>query len=113
VSTWEPDPATEWGGRPVARKIADAVPRGRVIATGTIRDTATVSVGGTRSCSSVLDDGSSRVVLLFVGRPTIPGMVSGARCSIEGTARVQGGRLVVWNPLYRFEQPDPAERDEW
>jgi hypothetical protein len=43
--------------------------------------------------------------LLFLGRPTIPGMVQGARCSVEGTVRVDGDRPVIWNPLYFLELP--------
>jgi hypothetical protein len=90
----------------VARRIADAIPRGRVVVTGTIRETATVRVGGTPSCLLMLDDGSGRVDLVFVGQSRVPGLVKGARCTVEGTARMRGGRNVILNPLHRFEPSD-------
>ena len=63
MSTWLPDGITEWGGRPVARSVADASPR-------------------------------------------VPGLTTGARCTVEGTVRMKGGRPVIWNPLYRLEPAD-------
>ena len=37
MSTGEFTDAASWGGRPVAHKIADAVPGGRVVVAGTVR----------------------------------------------------------------------------
>jgi hypothetical protein len=49
--------------------------------------------------------------LLFLGRSMVPGIVLGARCSVEGTVRVDGGRPVIWNPLYFLELPDMSWPD--
>ncbi len=51
----------------------------------------------------VLDDGTGQVDLLFLGRRSISGLVVGAHCHDEGTARMERGRLTVWNPLYELE----------
>lgn len=92
-----------WGGRPVARKIAQAVPRGRVVVTGVIYSTEVTKQRGTPSYECLMDDGTAEIGLLFLGRRSVAGIVVGTRCTVEGTARMEGGRLVVWNPLYRIE----------
>ena len=51
----------------------------------------------------LLDDGAGEIGLLFLGRRGVAGMVVGTRCTVEGTARIEGGRLVGWNPFYRIE----------
>ena len=43
--------------------------------------------------------------LLFIGRARVPGLVVGTRCTVEGTVRAEGALLVVWNPLYRIDDP--------
>lgn len=92
-----------WGGRPVARRIADAAPRHRVVATGTVREVRIVDVGPAASCRVVVDDGTREMSLVFVGRPEVAGVEKGTRLTFEGTARMDDGRLVVWNPRYRLE----------
>lgn len=43
--------------------------------------------------------------LLFIGRARVPGLVAGTRCTLEGTVRTEGTLFVVWNPLYRIDDP--------
>jgi hypothetical protein len=105
----EQDDFTEsewWGGRPVARKIAESVPRGRVVVSGVVYSAGVTDDLGTASYECMLDDGTGEIALLFIGRRNVAGMAVGTRCMVEGTARMEGGRLVLWNPLYRIE---PAE----
>jgi hypothetical protein len=97
-----------WAGRPVAYKVADAQPRGRVVVTGTIIEVGTVKVHGLTSSRNVLDDGTGELDLLFLGRPRVAGLSTGTCCTAEGTARLDHGRLVVWNPFYRNEPPEPT-----
>ncbi len=92
-----------WGGRPVAHKISETVPRGRVVVSGVIYSTEVTQDHGTTSYECLLDDGTGEIGLLFLGRRRVAGIVVGTRCTIEGTARLEGRRLVVWNPLYRIE----------
>jgi len=106
VSSTEFTDASEWGGRPIARVIADALPRGRIVVTGTVVEVATVRIGHARSYRCLLDDGSGQVGLLFIGRNAIPGLAVGTRCTVEGTVRREDDGLVVWNPLYRLERND-------
>ena len=95
-----------WGGRPIARQIAEARPRSRVVVTGTVRTTETVTVGRSASYRVVLRDDTGELDVLFLGRSTVAGVGVGTRCSVEGTAQLRGGRLVVWNPLYKLEPAD-------
>jgi hypothetical protein len=95
--------APRWGGRPVARRIADARPRHRVVATGAVRELRIVDVGPAASCSAVVGDGTGDITLVFLGRPEVPGLEKGSCCTFEGTARMGDGRLVIWNPRYRLE----------
>ncbi len=95
----------DWGGRPIARRVADATERGRVLVTGTVRRTGTTNLGGSVSYLCTVEDGTGEIGLLFVGRRSVPGLVRGARCTVEGTARRGRGRLVLWNPRYRLESP--------
>jgi hypothetical protein len=92
-------------------RIADAAPRTRTVVTGTIFEVNTVSIGGARSCFVALGDQSGEIGLLFLGRPIVPGLVVGARCTVEGTVRLDGGRPVIWNPLYVLELPDASWPD--
>jgi len=105
---------SSWGGRLVARRVADASARGRVVITGTVRSAETITVDGTLSYRCAIDDGSGELDVLFVGQVSIAGLRVGARCSVEGTA--QPGRTVLWNPLYRLEavaDGDEAARLGW
>ena len=92
-----------WGGLPVAREVSAAGPRSRVVVSGVIRSACTTVTRGRSSYECTLDDGSGRLVLLFVGRRRVPGLLAGTRCRIEGTARWEDDRLVVWNPIYLIE----------
>jgi hypothetical protein len=103
MSTFEFTDATSWGGRPVAHKIADAIPRGRVVVTGIIRSAEVLDRYGTLSYVCLLADGTGEIGLLFLGQRRVAGMVVGTHCTVEGTASMADRRLMVWNPLYRIE----------
>jgi two-component system sensor histidine kinase KdpD len=92
---------SSWGGRHVARRVADASARGRVVVTGTVRSAETITIDGSPSYRCAIDDGTGELDVLFVGRSSVAGVRVGARCRVEGTA--QPGRTVLWNPLYRLE----------
>jgi len=96
-------PTECWGGRPVARRIVDAAPRRRAVVTGTVVGVEVRRWRQVPSYTAQLDDGTGRLTLVFTGARPVPGMVEGARCTVEATVLADGGELVVWNPLYRFE----------
>jgi hypothetical protein len=97
-----------WGGRPIARKVVDAEPRRRLIATGLVVAAAIQDVGGSASARYTLDDGSGRVDLLFLGRRSVADLGLGACVTIEGTVMADTTKMVVWNPIYRVESQPPT-----
>jgi hypothetical protein len=108
VSSFELSGAEEWAGRPVARRIVDAVPRSRLVATGTISSAGAVDDDGGVVYVCRLEDGPAAIELLFAGRDEVPGLVPGARLAVEGVAADHHGRLGLWNPWYRIETPAPG-----
>jgi two-component system sensor histidine kinase KdpD len=107
MSSFELTDATFWEGLPVARRLIDARPRARVVATGTIVATEVTSRGDSPVFCCTLQDGSGELDVLFLGRSSVPGFSVGARCSVEGLALNEDNRLAVWNPRYRFETTAP------
>jgi hypothetical protein len=103
VIAWEPTSGDCWGGRPIARCIAAARPRHRVVVSGTVVDSERRIWRGMVAHALTLDDGTGRLTLMFGGVRSIPGMIAGVRCTVEGTALPDERGLVLWNPLYRFE----------
>lgn len=53
-----------------------------------------------------LEDDTGSVVLRFVGRSDVPGIVVGRRLRAEGTPSAELGQFVMLNPLYAFEVAD-------
>jgi hypothetical protein len=92
-----------WAGRQVARSVAETHSRQRLDTTGTILKNQIVTRAGVACYLCVLDDGTGEVDLLFLGRRGVPALAAGARCHVEGTARLEGGRLTIWNPAYYLE----------
>lgn len=71
--------------------------------TGRVVGCRTTRSNPTRSVIYTIDDGTGTVDLVFLGRPLVPGLRLGTRCTIEGTALAASRRLQVWNPRYRIE----------
>ena len=98
-----------WRGLPMVLELRSAFNRSRVAVGGTIVSVRppTDETGGSGSIGyrCVLDDGTGQMDLLFLGRDKVPGLGVGARCHVEGTARMDHGRLTLWNPLYRLDPP--------
>ena len=90
-------------GLPLVLELRSAVDRSRVALGGTVVALRRQPAGAPAGYRCVLDDGTGRIDLLFLGRHEVPGLGVGARCHVEGTARMDHGRLTVWNPLYRLE----------
>jgi len=116
-----PEGQDEWQGRPVARRVADAEARRRATLTGVLREVVahrrqlrqgpldpTVHAG---ALDATFDDGSGTIVLRWLGRESIAGIAAGARLEVEGTVTSESDRLVILNPLYRFEGSEPTAGD--
>ena len=49
-----------------------------------------------------LSDGTGTIMLRFMGRYEVPGLVTGTRLVVEGTPAREGDLLIMRNPLYEF-----------
>ena len=81
--------------------IAALVPRRRAVVAGTIESVAPFERPWVRT-DAVVGDGSGTLVLRFMGRPAVPGIVAGRRLVAEGTPALEDEVLLVRNPLYSF-----------
>jgi hypothetical protein len=84
-----------------ATAIAALVPRQRSVVAGEIESVASFVSPWVRT-DAVLVDGTGTLVLRFMGRAGVPGMVVGAAVVAEGTAALERGVIVMRNPLYSF-----------
>jgi hypothetical protein len=51
-------------------------------------------------------DATGTLVLRFVGRASVPGLVTGRRVIAQGTPGLVDGGIVMLNPLYSFAEED-------
>ena len=102
-----------WHGLPMVMELRAAFERCRVAVSGTVAAVLASADEPGRPIflgyRCVLDDGTGQIDLVFLGRDNVPGLGVGMRCHVEGTARMDRGRLAVWNPLYRLEPPGGDE----
>jgi DNA/RNA endonuclease YhcR with UshA esterase domain len=103
VTVWEPTTGACWGGRPIARHVADARPRRRVVVSGKVVDEQVCIWRGSGARMFALDDGTGRLSIVFGGVRSIPGLIEGVQLTVEGTALADERGIVLWNPFYRFE----------
>src|SRR5208282_2214976 len=76
--------------------------RHRVKVAGRVRSVRVQPRGGTSNLECVLSDGSGALLLVFQGRPRIPGIEPGARLVAEGMVGQWGRRLAILNPDYEL-----------
>jgi hypothetical protein len=113
LTPWLPEGTEAWNGRPVARTVAEAVPRGRASLTGVVRKVVAHRTrlvrrpvgAATRGAAfdAWLDDGTGTILVRWVGRDGVPGVRPGVALCVEGTVTDLHGKPAVLNPLYRFE----------
>jgi hypothetical protein len=101
VSGWSSPSTACWGGHPIAHHVGQLHARGRAVLRGEVGELA-VRTGRGRSFDALFSDGTGTVLLRFLGRSAVPGLVPGTHLVVEGTALAQDGRFVLLNPLYRF-----------
>ncbi len=112
MTDWLGDDAITWAGRLVAHTASAAEPRGRVHLRGTVTTLGPRPAGAVYQhlpgisrgavVEATVDDGTGTVVLRWLGRRAIPGMVPGVVVEVEGTLALVRGQRVILNPLYRF-----------
>ncbi len=103
MSTFDFTESGEWKDPDTAREIASALPRKRLITTGTILATESIDMGSSWCFRCRLSDHTGELYLLFMGRRVVAGLRPGTICTVEGTVGADGKTLTLWNPLYRIE----------
>lgn len=84
------------------RAIADAQWRERVRVAGRVKSVRVQPRPGAANLECVLADGTGGLLLVFQGRPRIPGIEPGARLVAEGMIGAWGRRLAILNPDYEL-----------
>jgi hypothetical protein len=84
-----------------ATAIAALVPRQRSLVAGEIQSVASFERPWVRT-DAVLVDGTGALVLRFMGRAAVPGIVTGSQVVAEGTPALERGLLLMRNPIYSF-----------
>ena len=75
---------------------------------GKVEQLVIESVGGAPSLIAVIDDGTGRVDLLFMGRAHLGGVELGAKLRATGTSGAHRGRMTMLNPVIEITVPAPA-----
>lgn len=107
MTGWLPGDAPTWGGQPVARTVRAAAARRRAVLCGTVAACRVVRLGAGPAFDALLDDGTGSITLRWLGRRSVPGVARGSALRVEGTVSAARGRLLVLNPLYRFDRLTP------
>ena len=58
--------------------------------------------GAGRGLEAELDDGTGTVRLVWLGRPSVPGIVAGRRLRVTGRLTQSDGRRTIFNPRYQL-----------
>jgi hypothetical protein len=96
---------------PDCTPIAEVEYRQHTKVAGRIHTVRVQPHGGIPSLECTLVDETGGIVLLFMGRRSIPGMNVGARVRVDGTIGEDRGRLAILNPSYEFlPEPTPGRR---
>lgn len=89
--------------------IADA-PLGRIVRIhGDITSVILRPATTTRALEAEIDDGSSRLVIVWLGRSTIRGIEPGRGITIEGRVVRMDDRYMMHNPRYELAPRGAAE----
>lgn len=97
-------PPGDAAGAPVPTAVVRCRPHDEVCVTGVL-DTVTgtdVGAGSGPSLEAALDDGSGRVVLVWLGRSSIRAVEPGRRLRVQGRLAEWKGQRVIYNPDYQL-----------
>ena len=82
--------------------VSNLIARRPASVRGYLDDVRTVEGPHGPRFEAVLDDATGSVVLVFLGRPSIPGLAAGTLLVARGTPRPHRGRTEILNPLYEL-----------
>jgi hypothetical protein len=82
--------------------IAEAVDREKVVVAGTLKHVTLRPRSGTPALEAELYDGSSSVIVVWLGRRRIAGIEPGVTLTVQGRLSTQDGVRVIYNPRYEL-----------
>jgi len=86
----------------VAEHLDECRLRSEVTLVGTITVLTLSAAGAGRGLEAELDDGTGTVRLVWLGRPSVPGIVAGRRLRVTGRLTQSDGRRTIFNPRYQL-----------
>lgn len=84
--------------------IGEVVWRHRARVTGTVKAMRVRPWGDAASLEATVYDETGGLVLVFLGRRDVPGIVLGARIAAEGMVGNHHGTLSILNPVYELQR---------
>jgi hypothetical protein len=121
TTTWEPE-EFEWAPDPARHDpfvapaatalLAQVAPRDRVVIDVVVRDVQVCAWVGGPALEATVDDGTGRVVLVFLGRRAVAGVEPGRHLVAAGTVSRHTDRTVVLNPAV-WLRPCAEEEPPW
>ena len=82
--------------------IAEAVDRQKVVVAGALKHVTLRPRSGTPALEAELYDGSSSVIVVWLGRRRIAGIEPGVSLTVQGRISTQNGVRVIYNPRYQL-----------
>ena len=87
---------------PGTAPIRDAIWRSRIQVAGRIRSLRVQTAAGFVNLDCEITDETGDLLVIFQGRPRIPGFEVGARLIVEGMVGLWQRRLAIVNPSYQL-----------
>ena len=85
-----------------AEQISEAIYRRRTRIAGKIRSVTVQSGEAASNLECTISDGTGSLLLVFQGRPSVPGIEAGARLVVEGMVGSWDSELAILNPDYEL-----------
>lgn len=85
-----------------ARPIARCGDREMVTVDGALRTVTLRPRAGVPALEAEVYDGSGTLTVVWLGRRRIPGIISGRSVRATGRVAMDGGRRVMFNPIYEL-----------
>lgn len=82
--------------------VADVPDRARAWVAGTIRTVTLRPVAGVPALEAEVYDGSGSLIVIFLGRRSIPGIDLGRDIAVSGRISRQKNRVIMYNPRYEL-----------
>ncbi len=94
-----------------AQHISEATYRRRTRIAGKIRSVTVQSGEAASNLECTISDGTGSLLLVFQGRPSVPGIETGARLVVEGMVGSWDSSLAILNPDYEIVAGAPEDNE--